>query len=97
MIPTLVFIFNLSFSISVMETISKLTTFVGPVSEKEETFSNNVVSVRSLANAIFVKWQSYFEALPDVDFMHHFQTMVEEFNLSCKDLSEQKRQFMVCE
>ena len=81
-----------------METIAKLCNYVGPVkSDKEETFANNIVSVRSLANAIFVKWQSYFETLPDVDFMHHFQTAVEQFNLSCRELSEQKRKFMVCE
>ena len=81
-----------------METIAKLCHYVGPVkSDKEESFANNIVSVRTLANAIFVKWQSYFEALPDVDFMHHFQTMVNDFNLSVKDLSEQKRKFMVCE
>lgn len=81
-----------------METIAKLCHYVGPVkSDKEESFANNIVSVRTLANAIFVKWQSYFEVLPDVDFMHHFQTMVNDFNLSVKDLSEQKRKYMVCE
>lgn len=81
----------------VMETVSKLCNFVGPPNTTDNELKDKIKSVRTLANAIFVKWQSFFEDLPDTDFMLHFELMIKNFQCSVRDMPIDKLRFMVCE
>jgi len=86
----------------VFETIDRLCHYVGPkttnnlsTNDKE---TETVTMIRSLANAIYSKWTSYFEEIPsNENFMENFKHLIETFRHSVRDLPEEKLKFMVCE
>merc|ERR1711988_205646 len=66
--------------------------------KKQPQEFETVTVIRSLANAIYSKWTSYFEEIPsNENFMENFKHLIETFRHSVRDLPEEKLKFMVCE
>ena len=86
----------------VFETVDRLCHYVGPKTTNNQSTSakgtENITTIRSLANAIYSKWTSYFEEIPsNENFMENFKNLIEKFKHSVRDLPEEKLKFMVCE
>lgn len=87
----------------VFETVDRLCHYVGPKTTSNQSTNakgtENITTIRSLANTIYSKWTSYFEEIPSnpENFMENFKSLIEKFKHSVRDLPEEKLKFMVCE
>ena len=86
----------------VFETVDRLCHYVGPKTTNNQSTNSkgteNITTIRSLANTIYSKWTSYFEEISsNENFMENFKSLIEKFKHSVRDLPEEKLKFMVCE